>query len=138
MSQAIIRAHNDKIALYNKSDIDCCADSGVSEDMLPDCFTFKTYCLPLNSYATLGDTTKIIIEVIGTTIYTLNGKTIITRNAIHVPALCSPLYSLRKYCQIPGWGVYSSYKYGSYLFFPDLILLVEDSYDNIFSYHPMV
>ena len=55
MSQAIIRDHTDKIALYNKSDIDWCADSGPSEDMFPDYSTFKTYRHLSNIYATLGN-----------------------------------------------------------------------------------
>ena len=44
------------------------------------------------------------------------------------------LYYLRKHRQRLGCGVYSSYKDGSYLLFPDFILQVEDSYDNIVSY----
>ena len=36
VSQAIIHAHTYKIALYNKSDIYCCADSGESKEMFPD------------------------------------------------------------------------------------------------------
>ena len=102
-----------------------------SEDMFPDYFTFKTYQRLSNIYATLVDTTRLPIEGIGTAIYTLNGRTILTRNALHIPSLRGPLYSLCKHRQIPDCGVYSSYKYGSYLFFPDFILQVEDSYDNI-------
>ena len=119
--------------MYNKKDTVLCADSGASEDMLPDYSTFKTYHRLTNSYATLGDTTKLPIEGIGTTVYTLNGRTIPTSNALHIPALWGPLYSLRKHCQLPGCSVYSSYKDGSYLFFPEFILQVEDSYENLVS-----
>ena len=73
--------------MYNKKDTVLCADSGASEDMLPDYSTFKTYHRLTNSYATLGDTTKLPIEGIGTTVYTLNGRTIPTSNALHIPAL---------------------------------------------------
>ena len=123
--------------MYNQKYTDCCADSGASEDMFPDYYTFNTYHRLTNHYVTLGDTTKLPIEGIGTTVYTLNGRTILTRNALHTPALRGPLYSLHKLCQRPGCGVYSSYKYGSYLFFPDFILQVEDSYDNLVSYQSL-
>ena len=53
--------------------------------------------------------------------------------ALHIPALRGPLYSLRKHRQRPGCGVYSSYKDGSCLFFPELILQVEDLYENLVS-----
>ena len=67
--------------------------------MFPDYYTFKTYRLLSNIYATLGDTTKLPIEEIGTIIYTLNRKNILTRNAIHITLLRSPIYSLRKHHQ---------------------------------------
>ena len=59
--------------------------------MLPDYSTFKTYHRLSNLYATIGDTNKLPIEVIGTVVYTLNGFTILTRNALHAPALWGPL-----------------------------------------------
>ena len=137
MSQAIICSHTDKIALYNITDTAWCADSGASEDIFPDYSTFKTYHCISNICATLEDTNRLPIEGIGTVVYTLNGCTILIRKYLHIPALRGPLYSLRKYRQIPVCGVYSSYKDGSYLFFPDFILQVEDSYDDIFSYRPL-
>ena len=57
--------------------------------------------------------TKLPIEAIGTTIYTLNGRNILTCNTIQIPALRGPLYYLRKHCHIPGCGFYSYYKDGS-------------------------
>ena len=56
---------------------------------------------------------------------------------LHIPALRWPLYYLRKHRQLLGCGVYSSYKDGSYFFFPDFILQVEDSYDNIVSHQSL-
>ena len=46
--------------------------------MFPDYSTFKTYHRLTNRYATLGDTTKLPIEGIGTEVHTLNGRTILT------------------------------------------------------------
>ena len=88
-----------------------------------------------NYYAILGDTTRLPIEGTCTAVYTLNGRTILTCNALHNPALQGTIYSLCKHRQRPGCGVYSSYKDGSYLFFPNFILQLEDSYDNIVIYH---
>ena len=55
--------------------------------MFPDYSIFKTYHRLTNRYATLGDTTKLPIEVICTAVYTLTGRTILTRNALHIPEL---------------------------------------------------
>ena len=85
--QDITRENSHIIAMYNKKYTDCCAED--------------------NHYATLGDTTKLPIDGICTTIYKLNGRTILTCNALHIPALQIPLYSLRKHHQRPGYGVYS-------------------------------
>ena len=137
MSQDITRANSHRIAIYNNKDTACCADSEELEDMFPDYFTFNTYHRLSNRYATLGDTTRLPIEEIGTTVYTLNGHTILTNNALHIPTLRRLLYYLCKHHQQPGCGVYSSYKDGSYLFFTDFILQVEDSYGNIFSYQSL-
>ena len=120
--------------MYNKKDTDCCADSGASDEMFPNYSTFKTYYSLTNCYATLGDTTKLPIGGIFTAVYALNGRTILTHNALQILELRGPLYSLHKHRQIPGCGVYSSYKDGSYIFFPDLILQLEDSYGNLVSY----
>ena len=76
--------------------------------MFPDYSTFKIYRRLFNRYTTLGNTTKIPIEGIGTALYTITGLTILTRSAFHIPALRSTLYSLRKHRKRPGCGVYSS------------------------------
>ena len=110
---------------------------GFVSGMFRNYSTFKTYHRLTNLYATLVDTTKLPIEGIGIAVYTLNGRNILTRNALHIPALRGPLYSLRKHLQGPGCGVYLSYKHGSYLFLPEFILHVEDSYDNLVSYQSL-
>ena len=137
MSQAITYANSHRIAIYNNKDTACYTDSGASEDMFPYYSTFKTYHRLSNRYVTLGDTTSLPIEGICTAVYTLNGRNILTHNALHIPALRGPVYSLRRHLQRPGCGVYSSYKDGSDLFFPNFILQVEDSYDNIVSYRSL-
>ena len=106
--------------------------------MFPDYSTFKTDHRLSNCYDTLGYATRIPIEGISTTVCTLNGRTILTRNAIHIPAIQGPLHPLHKHHQIPGCGVYSYCKEGSYIFFPDFILQVEDYYVKIVRYRPLV
>ena len=87
VSQAITRANIHIIDMHNKNDTACYVDSGASEDMFPDYSTFKTYHRLTNIYATLGNTTKITIEGIGTAVYTLNVSTIVTHKNLHIPAL---------------------------------------------------
>ena len=91
MSQAIIRANTTNIALYNNYDTALCAYFGSYEYMLPDYSTLKSYQSLSNCYATLVDTTRLPIEEVGTAVYTLNGRTIITHNAIYIPSLRGPL-----------------------------------------------
>ena len=105
--------------------------------MFPDYSIFKTYHCLTNRYATLGDTARLPIEGKCTAVYTINSRTILTLNNLHITALQGPLYSLCKHHQRPGCGVYSSYKYVSYLFFPNFILQVEDSNDIIISYRSL-
>ena len=92
VSQAITRANIHRIAMYNNKDTACYAESGESEDMLPDYSIFKTYHRLANIYDTLGDTTRLPIEGIDTAVYTLNGRTILTRNALHITSVRGPLY----------------------------------------------
>lgn len=64
----------------------------------------------------------------------LNGKTLLLRNVLHVPALSEPLYSLRRHRMMPDCGYYSSYDTGSHLLFPHFVLEVDTSIDNVLSY----
>ena len=68
VSHALTRANTNKITIYDHKDTACCADSGALEDMFPDYSTFKTYHLLYYCYATSGDTTRLPIEEIGTTV----------------------------------------------------------------------
>ena len=137
VSQAITCANTNKIAIYNNKDTAFCTESGAPEDMFPYYSTSRTYHRLSNLYATLVDTTRLHIEVIGTVVYIINGHTIINHKTLHIPTIQGPLYSPCKHRKRPGCGVYSYYKDGSYIFFPDFILQVEDSYENIVSYRSL-
>ena len=65
VSQAITCANIHRISMYNKKYTACCADSGASEYMFPDYSIFKTYHRLSNLCATLGNTKRLLIEVIG-------------------------------------------------------------------------
>ena len=75
--------------------LNCCVDSGATHHMLNDyaCFTSYTRCH--NEYVTLGDETRVKIYGRGTARFSLNGQIVEVRDALHVPQLRHPLYSLR-------------------------------------------
>ena len=110
------------------------ADSGATDDMFPDYDTFSSYKRLVGKFVTLGDDTRLPILGIGTAIYRLNGRVMKTRNALHVPDLRNPLFSVRLHRRRFGCGAYSSYKVGSFILFPEFSLEVDDSQDNLVSY----
>jgi hypothetical protein len=63
----------------------------------------------------------------------LNGKVVILRNVLHVPALQDPLYSLRKHTTMPGCGYFAFYGTGTHL----LVLEVDTSVNNLISYRSL-
>lgn len=85
----------------------------------------------------LGDDTRLPIYGRGTAKIRLNGKTILLRNALHVPALRAPLYSLRQHSKQPGCGTFSDSNTGSFILFPHFVLQIDDSTDNLLSYAPL-
>ena len=70
----------------------------------------------------------------GTAIFSLNGKTILVRNALYVPNLRDPFYSLQKHKAMPGCGTFSFHGLGSHILFPHFTLSINNSVDSLFSY----
>jgi len=101
---------------------ECCGDSGAIDDMFPDYTCFASYTKLSNKFALLGDDHLVPIQGYGTNIYCLNGKVVKTRNALHVPALQGPLFSLRRHHQRLGYGLFTSQDLGSFILFPSFIL----------------
>jgi hypothetical protein len=118
-------------------DAECCADTGATDHMLPDHSAFYIYHPCTNRYVTLGDDTRLKIFGTGTAIIALNGKNILIRNALHVPALRAPLYSLRRHRLMEGCGFYAHYNDGNFVLFPTFSLKVDESKDNLISYRPI-
>lgn len=102
--------------------------------MLPDYYAFIYYRKCFHCFTILGDNTKLPILDEGTAVFSLNGKTIMVRDAIHVPDLRAPLYSPRKYKTMLGCSIFSLHDVGSYILFPNFALRIDDIVDNLVSY----
>jgi len=102
--------------------------------MLPDIMAFKTYRPQRYRTVKLGDNSTLQIAGEGTAVFSLNGKVIKVRNALHVPNLRQPLYSLRKHKTMPGCGTFSHNDVGSFILFPLFVLRIDDTIDNIVTY----
>ena len=55
--------------------------------MLPDFYAFISYHIYFHRFTILGDNTKLPILGEGTAVFSLNGRTIMVRDDIHVPGL---------------------------------------------------
>mgnify|MGYP000856555199 FL=1 len=119
---AALSANPNLVATFVQDDVDCVGDTGATDDMFPDYSTFTSYQPVHGHYATLGDETKVPIMGIGTAVYRLNGKVIKTRDALHIPALRGPLFSLRRHRRRVGCGLFSSFESGSFILFPSFAL----------------
>eukprot|EP00956_Cyclotella_meneghiniana_P017958 scaffold29652_cov22-Cyclotella_meneghiniana.AAC.1 len=107
----------------------CCADSGATRHMFPDYNTFVSYHPCHNITVQLGDSTELPILGYGTAKFSLNGHVILVRNALHVPDLTDPLYSLRQHRFMQGCGVFSHHDSGAFLLFPDFAIKIDDRVD---------
>eukprot|EP00956_Cyclotella_meneghiniana_P023356 scaffold45380_cov85-Cyclotella_meneghiniana.AAC.5 len=84
----------------------CCADSGATRHMFPDYNAFVSYHPCHNKTVELGDSTELPILGYGTAKFSINGHVILVRNALHVPGLTDPLYSLRQHRFMQGCGFF--------------------------------
>eukprot|EP00956_Cyclotella_meneghiniana_P026201 scaffold56081_cov49-Cyclotella_meneghiniana.AAC.1 len=129
-----LSSNQDPVCSPSSSSVQCCADSGATDTMLPDKKAFISYHPTPNSFVSLGDGTQLQQRGVGTAKIMLNGKVILLRNVLHVPALSEPLYSLRRHRMMPECGYYSSYDTGSHILFPTFVLEVDTTVDNVLSY----
>jgi hypothetical protein len=113
------------------------ADSGSTDNMLPDHSAFLSYRRLINRFVTLGDDTRLPILGKGSAKVKLNGKVVILRKCLHVPGLRNPLYSLRKHRKMPGCGTYSDYDHSAFILFLRFTLQIDDSVNNFISYEPI-
>ncbi len=115
----------------------CCfvvADAGAKDHMFPDKPAFISYKAVSNLQVCMGNNAFIPILRTGTAIITLNGKRILVRNALHVPGLVIPLYSLCAHLTQHGYGFIEANEYWMLVFFPQVVLLVDILPDCHLSY----
>lgn len=115
------------VSFVDSSHEECCADSGATKHMIPDYDAFASYKSCKNEFVTLGDTTQLPIMGRGKARFMLNGKIIEVRDALHVPDLRSPLYSLRQHRHMDGCGYYSQFGVGFFILVPTFTIQVDDT-----------
>jgi hypothetical protein len=103
-------------------------DSGCTRHMLPYQLAFITYKDAPNSYVSLADKSKVSCHGCGTVQFTLQDKSIILHDVLHVPKLRSPLLSVWCFHRLHGCSFLADNS-GSFLTFPKFVLKVDDSSD---------
>ena len=77
------------------SDCTTVANTGATDHMFPDKSDFISYHCITHLRVRMGNKTYALVLGHGTAIISLNGQNVLVRDALHVPGLCIPLYSLR-------------------------------------------
>jgi len=126
-----------KITQRSEHEIECCADSGATKHMILDYSAFVSYHKCTNQMVKLADESVVPILGYSTTKFSLNGKIILVRDALHVSALSAPLYLLRQHHRMPGCGFFSHHDSGAFLFFPHFTLKIDDTEDCILNFKPI-
>ena len=135
IADTLSSAETSVFQVVNDDNDEACADSsGATDNMLRDYSAFISYRKVTGRHVTLGDDSELPITGIGSAKFAVNGKVLLLRNYLHVPALCNPLYSLRKYKSMPGCDTFSYHGVGSFILFPGFTLCINASVDNIISY----
>ena len=105
------------------------ADSGATDHMFPDKSTFISYKLVSNLQVHMGNNSFLPVLGRGTAIISLNGQWVLVWNALHVPRLVVPLYSLRAHCLQRGCGFIGASGVGILVYFHSFVLTVDTSKD---------
>ena len=118
------------------------ADLGTTDHMFPDLCAFITYQVESSLRIKMGNNEYIPVRGRGTAIIELNGKKGLVHNALHVPGLRMPLYSLRAHldqsgCCFIGLLATSISDKIMCVCFPKIALQVNFSKDCYLSYKPM-
>ncbi len=113
------------------------ADSGATDHMFPDKSAFISYKTTSNLKVCTGNNTYLPVLAQGSAIISLNGQRVLVWNALHVPGLAVPLYSLRAHFKQCGCGFIGSNDAGMLVYFPSFVLSVNTSSDCTLSYEPL-
>ena len=114
------------------------ADTGATDHMIPDRSAFVSYHRVSNLRVRMADKGYAGVLGRGTAIISLNGKRVLIRDALHVPSLRTPLYSLRAHHRQKGCGFIGDESLGGiFVYFPGFILAVDTTSDCHLSYAPL-
>jgi hypothetical protein len=105
------------------------ANSGATNHMFPDKSAFISYRLVTNLQVQMGNNSFLPVLGRGLAIISLNGQRILVRNALHVPGLVVPLYSLHAHFAQPGCGFIGASGVSILVYFPTFVLSVDTSKD---------
>ncbi len=105
------------------------ADSGATHHMFPDKVAFISYKTMTNLQVRMGNNSFLPVLGCGSAVISLNGQKILVQNALHVPGLVVPLYSLRAHCTQRGCGFIGTSDIRILVYFPTFVLSVDMSKD---------
>ena len=107
--------------------------------MFPDYSSFLVYhpSTDPNDYALLGGNSHSNIAGNGTAVFTMNGRYVLVRNALHAPYLLVPLYSTQHHRTQPGCTYYGNDTVVNLLLFPTMVIDVESTTNNVVSFRPI-
>ncbi|KAL7547757.1 hypothetical protein ACHAWF_011035 [Thalassiosira exigua] len=112
-------------------------DTGATNHMFPDKSAFISYRTVHGIRVRVGNNSFAPVAGRGSAIISLNGKKVLVRDALHVPDLRNPLYSLRAHQKQRGCGFFGACDQGIYVYFPGFVLEVDTSSDCLLSYCPI-
>jgi hypothetical protein len=113
------------------------ADTGATDHMLPDKAAFISYKSISNLQVQMGNYSFIPVLGRGTAVISLNSQRVLICNALHVPGLVVPLYSLCVHLTQCGCAFYGAYEAGMLVCFPMFVLTVNTLSDCNLSYEPL-
>jgi hypothetical protein len=102
----------------NNFNFNLIVDSGCTRHMFPHKELFISYKETPNSFVILADKSKVSCLGSRTVRLSLQNKSIILHDVLHVPKLRSPLLSVRCFCRLAGCSFIAD-NIGSYLTFPN-------------------
>jgi hypothetical protein len=101
------------------------ADTGAKDHMVPDRSAFISYKAVHHLCIWMGNNSYAPVLGWGTAIISLNGQRLLIRNALYVPTLRVPLYSLRAHLRQCGCGFVGSYDTGMRVYFLGVVLSMD-------------
>ena len=110
------------------------ADTGATDHMLPEKSAFISYRPVTGRRVRMGNNSFAPIVGCGSAVIAINGRRILIRECLHVPALRNPLYSLRAHQRQYGCGFIGMQGLGMFVFFPSFIVEVNTTTDCHLSY----